>query len=124
MSKTILVCGGRNYSDYGFVNSILSMEVPHYHDTPGGVTIIQGGSTGADSLARRWANLNRITSKTFKADWDTHGLKAGPIRNAKMLKEGKPDLVIAFPGGKGTNHMVSTAEKAGVPVLDYRSKGL
>ena len=32
-----------------------------------------------------------------------------------MLDEGKPDLVIAFPGGRGTFDMVSRAIEAGLP---------
>jgi hypothetical protein len=33
-----------------------------------------------------------------------------------MLDEGRPDLVIAMPGGRGTANMISQAEKAGVAV--------
>jgi ABC-type Fe3+-hydroxamate transport system substrate-binding protein len=29
---------------------------------------------------------------------------------------GKPDLVVAFPGGRGTANMIEQAEQAGVPV--------
>lgn len=35
-----------------------------------------------------------------------------------MLKEGKPDLVIAFPGGNGTKDMVTKARKAGIEVIE------
>jgi hypothetical protein len=34
-----------------------------------------------------------------------------------MLDEGKPDLVVAFPGGTGTADMVKRAELAGVKVV-------
>jgi hypothetical protein len=33
-----------------------------------------------------------------------------------MIDEGKPDLVIAFPGGRGAADMVSRAIKAGIRV--------
>ena len=33
-----------------------------------------------------------------------------------LLDEGKPDLVVAFPGGGGTADMILRAERAGVPV--------
>jgi hypothetical protein len=33
-----------------------------------------------------------------------------------MLREGRPELVVAFPGGKGTAHMVKLAMAAAVPV--------
>jgi UDP-N-acetylmuramoylalanine-D-glutamate ligase len=53
----------------------------------------------------------------YPAKWDLHGKSAGPIRNQQMLDTGV-DLVIAFPGGKGTAHMVSIAKKAGVKVVE------
>jgi predicted Rossmann-fold nucleotide-binding protein len=37
------------------------------------------------------------------------------MRNARMLTY-KPDLVIAFPGGRGTEDMISQARTAGVTV--------
>jgi hypothetical protein len=40
--------------------------------------------------------------------------KSGPLRNQRMLDEGKPDLVVAFPGGGGTKDMVRRAVQAGV----------
>ena len=57
----------------------------------------------------------------FHADWDTHGRKAGPLRNIQMLEEGKPNMVIAFPTptSKGTWHMVKISKEAGVPVYIY-----
>jgi UDP-N-acetylmuramoylalanine-D-glutamate ligase len=40
------------------------------------------------------------------------------MRNKWMLTDGKPDLVIAFPGGRGTASMVNLARAAGVPVTE------
>jgi hypothetical protein len=34
-----------------------------------------------------------------------------------MLREGRPELVVAFSGGKGTAHMVSLALAAGVRIV-------
>lgn len=49
--------------------------------------------------------------------WKDHGKAAGPIRNQLMLDDFKPDLVVAFPGGKGTADMVKKAQDAGVTVI-------
>ena len=35
-----------------------------------------------------------------------------------MLDEGKPDLVVAFPGGRGTAHMTRIARGAGIEVIE------
>ena len=106
----VLVCGGRDYHDMNYVDEVLSEIQP--------TVIIEGGARGADFLAANWArsNLSADALVTFTADWDAHGKAAGPIRNQKMLVEGKPDLVVAFPGGKGTADMISRAIRAGVPV--------
>src|SRR5262249_16770583 len=48
-----------------------------------------------------------------QGEWDELGKKAGPLRNQRMLDEGKPDLVVAFPGGGGTKDMVRRAVQAG-----------
>ena len=34
-----------------------------------------------------------------------------------MLTEGKPDVVVAFPGGKGTINMIRQAKKKGITVI-------
>lgn len=107
----ILVCGGRDYDNDELVDYNLD---GLKHD---GMVIIQGGARGADKLAKAWAYYNKVTCEEYKADWKTHGNAAGPIRNRLMIDDGKPDLVIAFPGGKGTANMVSLAQKAGIKTV-------
>lgn len=111
----ILVCGGRDFSDRDAVYGVLNS----YDTGEKEITIISGGAQGADTLAHDWALVFRKDTMIFHADWKTHGKAAGPIRNAEMLRVGKPDFVVAFPGGRGTAHMVSIAEAAGVPVIEF-----
>jgi hypothetical protein len=79
--------------------------------------IIEGDARGADRIAGYWARRSKIDNLKFRADWSAHGNNAGPIRNQRMIDEGKPDLVIAFPGGKGTRDMIAKAEAAGIEVV-------
>lgn len=91
------------------------------------VTIIHGDAPGVDHLADTWAVVNWVQIKRFPAKWDQYGRGAGPLRNQQMLDEGKPDLVIAFPGGKGTANMTKLAREAGVKVIEIEyepSKGV
>lgn len=81
-------------------------------------SMIAGGARGADTMARHLAHAWNVRFRAFAADWKTHGRAAGPIRNQRMLDEGKPDLVVAFPGGRGTADMVRRARAAGVPVME------
>jgi hypothetical protein len=80
--------------------------------------LIEGGARGADLHARTWARDRGVSRETYEADWENHGTFAGPMRNRRMLDEGKPDLVIAFPGGKGTRNMLKQARDRGVECVE------
>lgn len=106
----ILVCGGRNYFNQAQVNTILDQHSP--------AVIIHGAARGADTLAGNYARANNLPEISCPADWAKYGLKAGFLRNAQMLNDHKPDLVIAFPGGRGTADMVRRARRAKVAVIE------
>lgn len=108
----IIVCGGRDYSDQAFLFKFLDGLGLGSKDT-----IIHGGAFGADALAGKWARERKVNEVVFPADWKKHGKSAGPIRNVEMAKDGNPDAVIAFPGGKGTAHMLLTAQKMNIKVF-------
>ncbi len=110
----ILVCGARDYADMNRVYVVLD-ELDRERPV---VMVIHGGSSGADRFASNWACERGVHQRDFPADWRAHGKAAGPIRNRRMLEEGEPDLVIAFPGGRGTADMVRQAKAAGVPVRE------
>lgn len=119
----VLVCGGRDYDNYDHVRKVLYAFCDEHklaeneYKMPDGLTIVHGGARGADLLADQWAVVNWVPIEEYKADWNTHGRAAGPIRNQQMLDTGV-DYVIAFPGGRGTEHMKKIARKAGVPVIE------
>jgi len=127
---TVLVCGGRNYSNKSSVDTVLD----GMYETHGAIRLVQGGATGADKLAREWCA--RQTYKLHSmvnvpADWNDvshpkavirmrngkpYNAAAGPIRNQRMLDENPIDVVLAFPGGRGTADMVKRATAAGIHV--------
>ena len=117
----VLVCGGRDFNDYDLLDQILSEVYAHRKRDSLHFTIISGCARGADSLAIKWVEnagpYDFIKLKKYPADWAKFGKSAGPIRNQQMLDEGKPDLVVAFPGGNGTADMVRRAKKAGIEVM-------
>lgn len=117
----ILVCGGRDYLDYNYLRKTLSEILYQNELTVDDVIIIQGGAKGADFLAKCFSycyGWGGIMCEEYPADWKKYGRGAGHIRNQQMLDEGKPDLVVAFPGGRGTNDMVTRAKNAGVAVME------
>lgn len=108
-----LVCGGRIFDDTEFMFA----ELDRLHQEHGFTTVIEGDAKGADRIAGEWAIARGLELKVFAADWEDLGKKAGLLRNEQMLSEGRPDLVIAFPGGRGTFHMCRLAEDAGVELI-------
>jgi hypothetical protein len=109
----ILVCGGRDFSDGAALWRML--DVMHANNPV--TAIIHGAARGADRTAGNWARKNGVEEIACPADWTAYGRAAGPIRNAAMLADHKPDVVLAFPGGAGTADMVRQARRAGVRVV-------
>jgi hypothetical protein len=116
----VLVCGGRDYNNRDHVfNTLTQIDA-----TRGPITcVIHGAATGADHEGMIWAQMMHesgrvIAHAPFAADWRAHEKAAGPIRNRRMLDEGKPDVVLAFPGGRGTADIVRQARAAGVEVIE------
>ena len=112
----VLICGDRHWADDASIRWHLQQLHEQYPD----LEVIEGGATGADSIAGEIAREMGLTVYEYPAKWATYGKAAGPVRNAEMLVDGKPDLVLAFHDNlstsRGTRDMVQRARKAGVPV--------
>lgn len=130
----VLVCGGRDYEN----RRVFFREMDRLHQERGPFSlIICGGARGADTLASNWSverlrkqaqqfhvlpsEWSDIKSSGARVKKSTSGKKynaaAGPRRNQRMLLEGKPDLVVAFPGASGTKDMTDRAERVGLEVI-------
>ena len=125
----VLVCGGRDYADRERVR----MAMRRLYER-GTLVVIHGAAPGADTMAaEEWRAIIRedharvraasggkrnsdLAAEGWPADWKRLGRAAGPIRNAHMITR-KPDVVIAFPGGRGTADMIARATAAGIPVV-------
>lgn len=108
----VLICGDRNYTDAWRIRQVLL--------NPDVTTLIEGGASGADYLAKMIAEKLGITVEEYPAEWNRYGKAAGPIRNKRMLDEGRPDLVFAFHNdiskSKGTKNMIDQAQSRGIEV--------
>src|SRR6185312_1957552 len=119
----VLVCGGRRYNDTDHIfNTLTRLDYERGPFT----CIIHRAATGADTEGMLWAQMmstapgRKMTHAPFRAEWTKYGKGAGPIRNRRMLEEGKPELVIAFPGGEGTQNMIDQAHAAGIEVIEIK----
>lgn len=108
----VLVCGGGSYCDQEFMFKVLDALELGLDDA-----IIYGGFFGADALAGRWARSRNVPEIVFSADFKKFGDDAPRVNNFKMVTEGEPDIVIAFPGGKCTEHMMDTARKFNITLF-------
>lgn len=107
--KTV-IAGGRDYSFTDLEPQLLD-QLPI-------TEVVSGGANGADKEGEKWAESRDIPVKVFPADWRAYGRSAGPMRNKQMAQYA--DLVVLFPGGKGTASMHSEAVRAGCQIVDFR----
>lgn len=113
-----IVCGGRDYSDFGQMNRVL-MRVCQLFDEPlHPLMLIHGNAPGADRMARDIFETWGKPNKAYPAKWKVYGKRAGPVRNLEMLVKEYPDFVVAFPGGSGTRDMIQQALLHNVPVKE------
>ena len=116
----VLVCGGRDFNDRKFLFSRLD----ELHLERQGINeIVSGGAHGADWLAEEWSRSRQVKRTVYPAKWKLLGKQAGTARNYEMLAMEKPDLVIGFPGGKGTWHMLTIAKENGCETIQALPEG-
>lgn len=112
----ILVCGGRHYSNQYHVFDVLD----RVNDWAVVEFVMTGKAKGADALAIEWCKSRGKHHVDVPALWGKSGTnyRAGPARNHFMAHTFKDllDFCIAFPGGRGTRHMVSVCKGVGISV--------
>jgi len=122
-----IVCGGRNIGRANHHSSdtaqeiarasaerrLVSAKLSELHAERSFSLIIGGNEGGAERLGTHWAEINRVPLKIV----ERKHRETTPLRNARMLQENAPDLVIAFGGGESTDALLADAEKAGVAVI-------
>ena len=114
----VLICGGR---DLNLILALTLIKIALTNNKISPTLIIAGGAEGADKAAEIYANHANIECNIYPANWKKYKNAAGPIRNRQMLFEGKPDIVIALPGGRGTKNMITQAEDNGVDVIQVET---
>lgn len=115
--RIVLVCGGRDFSNADMLREALD----EIHAEQPIALLIHGDCRGADKLADLWATKRGVQVARCPANWGRYGSPAGPIRNRAMLRL-KPDLVVAMPGGTGTDHMCDLATEANILIRRYRDR--
>lgn len=120
----VLVCGGRDFINKDVIWMALDRIARANDSDAGRVSIVHGAARGVDTLAGWWAIRSKRVCHIYPANWDRYGKSAGMIRNKEMLDNAKPDLVVCFPGGRGTAMMRKLAEEARVPTIVVDERGV
>jgi len=131
----VIIVGSRSLHDYKLIEKAVA-----FSGWRGKITeVVSGCAPGIDSLAIFWATNNGIKVKKMPAEWDKldgippaqirtnsvgkqYNIKAGFERNERMAQYvGKRGGLIAVwdSESRGTEHMIDTAEKAGIKVSVY-----
>jgi hypothetical protein len=102
-----------------------SRTITHYNDNfkkelknrPFLITeVVSGTAKGVDTLGEMFAYEIEVPVKQFKPDWNTHGKKAGHLRNAEMAKYADALIAVWDGESKGTKNMIETMFKERKPV--------
>ena len=103
----VIVAGGRDFQDFDLLTKKLDILFSKRAD----VVIISGMAKGADSLAVKYAEENKLRVSEFHANWAKHGNASGFRRNIEMARFA--DACVCFWNGKspGTKHMIDTAKR-------------
>lgn len=108
----LIVAGSRDFNDYSLLKSILDIllkDVSHV------IEIVSGTAKGADTLGERYANEHGHQIRRFPADWDTHGKRAGYLRNIQMADYATNCILFWDGQSKGTKMMADICDKKRVP---------
>lgn len=111
----VLVTGSRTWIRWKIIWDALDNMLAEHPD----MTLVHGHCfRGADKLADIWAMRRRVPAEHHPADWQTHGRRAGILRNLEMVAT-RPDVCLAFirDNSPGATHCANAAREAGIPTV-------
>ena len=98
----IIVAGSRSFDCYWLLESKLDFYIGSHQPAQ----IISGTARGADQLGEKYAENRGLSIERFPADWDTHGKRAGYIRNEQMARYATHAVIFWDGRSKGTASMI------------------
>ena len=108
----VAIVGSRTFTNY----QLLKDKCLRVLSRSKNVTIVSGGAKGADGLAERFANEFKLPVIVIRADWQTHGKRAGMIRNGQLLSIASHVIAFWDEESTGTSHMILNAKKQNKPI--------
>ncbi|TVS03992.1 MAG: DUF2493 domain-containing protein [Rhodobacteraceae bacterium] len=110
----LIIAGGRHLDDVTLIRGALARA----HANQPITVLIHGGSGFLGISAEDWAREQRLHVVRYPANWREFGKRAEAIRNAFMLEDSRPDMVMVLPGGTDTADLTARAVRARVSVIN------
>lgn len=113
----VIIAGGRDFDDYEYMSTKLNelFKDPNTFNNKM-IKVISGMAKGADFLAIRYADENKLTKILFPANWKVYPRIAGFLRNNDMLSIATHLIAFWDRKSNGTKHMIEIAQMKGIPV--------
>lgn len=124
---TIAVTGGRDHfpttAELDELTAVVRSIRESYNFT--GTRFVHGAARGVDTVVGAWAKSQGFIVKPYPISLSLDGelinsqyspRLSGVNRNERMLTDARPDALIAFPGGTGTEDCIKRAKRKGIKV--------
>lgn len=108
------IVGSRSITDSKYVFSVLDFYLARLLEE-NEVVVVSGGAIGIDSLGAQWAELRKLKTEIYLPDWQTHGKKAGFLRNQQII-DNSDYLIAITTGSNGTADSIKRAVKKNIPI--------
>ncbi len=108
----LLISGGRHFDD----TAIIRKELDHIQNAFPISVLIHGGLPALGVEAENWAREHNIHVIRYPANWSLLGKHAEARRNAFMLEDSRPDIILMFPGGRQTAFFERTVRELRIPM--------
>ncbi|QXH35706.1 DUF2493 domain-containing protein [Pseudomonas muyukensis] len=112
----VLICAGRHFADRQRCRQALDAL---QCQQPVRV-LIHGGSQHLGGEIEGWAREHGADIVRYPPNWQLHGKQAERLRNLFMLRDSRPDLVLALPGGDDTEELLARARGQDLNVICAR----
>lgn len=83
--------------------------------------VVSGVGEGVDRLGERWGYQHDLPIARFVADWKTHGIAAGPLRNGEMAAYADALILVWDGKSRGSADMLRKARARDLYISVYRA---
>jgi hypothetical protein len=108
----VIIAGSRTIVDYDLV--VIAVTNSGFEITE----LVCGEARGVDTCGRQWAEKRQIPIKSFPANWDANGRRAGPMRNRQMAEYAEALILIWDGKSFGSANMLKEAKYRSLKIYE------